>query len=105
MLGASQTAPSLSAAPSGVVVAVQFPKIGAGLGVRAANGIGYVDLVTSVGQDTGGFIGGMICSSYILDFTVGAGFEAQLGPFGIASPKKTLYDKIVKLAEPGCPQI
>lgn len=96
---------SISLAPSGTVVAVQFPKIGAGLGVRALNGIGYIDLVTSVGQTTGSAIAGMFCSSYDLFFTVGAGLEAQLGPFGVASPKKTLFEKSTKTAEPGCPLV
>jgi hypothetical protein len=56
--------PSISLAPSGVVVAVQLPKLGVGLGFTSANGIGYVDLVSSIGQTVGGAIAGMFCSSY-----------------------------------------
>ena len=40
-----------------------------------------------------------------LDFTIGAGFEAQIGPIGVASPKKTLYEKKSQVAEPGCPPV
>jgi hypothetical protein len=99
---------SESLAPSGVVVAVQFPKLGVGLGFRSANGIAYVDLVSSVGQTVGAAIAGMFCSSYDVDISVGAGLEAQigLGKFGLslASPKKILYDKMAKTHDPGCPQ-
>lgn len=101
--------PSISLAPSGVVVAVQFPKVGLGLGFTAANAIAYVDMVSSVGQTVGSAIGGMFCSSYDVFVTIGAGLEAQigLGPFGLslASPKKTLYEKQAHTHDPGCPQV
>jgi hypothetical protein len=99
---ANGTGLSESLAPTGAVVAVQFPKIGAGLGTRAFNGIGYIDLVTSMGQTVGSALAGQLCSSYDLVFTVGAGLEAQFGPFGVASPKKTLYERQQHVAEPGC---
>ena len=99
---------SESLAPSGVVVAVQFPKLGVGLGVTSVNGIAYVDMVTAVGQTTGAAIAGMYCSSYDIDISIGAGLEAQigLGKLGIslASAKKILYDKPFKTHDPGCPQ-
>jgi hypothetical protein len=101
--------PSESLAPSGVVVAVQFPKLGVGLGFTSANGIAYVDVVSAVGQTVGGAIAGMLCSSYDVDITVGAGLEAQvgLGKFGLslASPKKKLYEKMFHTHDPGCPQV
>jgi hypothetical protein len=100
--------PSLSLAPSGVVVAVQFPKLGVGLGFTPANGIAYVDLVSAVGQTTGGEIAGMFCASYDIDITAGAGLEAQVGlgkrELSLASPKKILYEKMFKTHDPGCPQ-
>jgi hypothetical protein len=100
--------PSESLAPSGVVVAVQLPKLGIGLGFTSANGIGYVDLVSSIGQTVGGSLAGMLCSSYDVDLTIGAGLEAQvgLGKFGLslASPKKILYEKKAQTHDPGCPQ-
>jgi len=71
-----------------VVVAVQFPKIGLGLGVRALNGIGYLDMVTSVGQTAAGLLGGGC--TYDLDWSEGGGFEAQAGPFALATPRKIL---------------
>ena len=101
--------PSISLAPSGVVVAVQFPKLGVGLGITAANGIAYVDLVSAVGQTVGGAIAGMPCSSYDIDITAGAGLEAQIGlgalGLSIASPKKILYEKKFQTHDPGCPQV
>lgn len=89
---------------SGGIIRVQFPKIGAGLGITAANGYGYLDMVTSMGQTTSSAINplGFNCSAYVQNFNLGAGVEAQLGPFAIASPKKTIFDKTVKLDEPGC---
>ena len=41
-------------APSGTVVAVQFPKLGVGLGFTSANAIAYIDAISSIGQTTGG---------------------------------------------------
>jgi hypothetical protein len=99
---------SESLAPSGVVVAVQFPKLGVGLGFTSANGLAYVDVVSSVGQTVGAAIAGMFCSSYDVDISVGAGLEAQVGlgklGLSLATPKKILYDKMAKTHDPGCPQ-
>jgi hypothetical protein len=99
---------SISAAPSGVLVSVQFPKLGVGLGVTSVNGLAYVDMVTTVGQTTGAAIAGMICSSYDIDISIGAGLEAQIGlgklGLSVASARKTLYDKTFKTHDPGCPQ-
>ena len=101
--------PSESLAPSGVVVAVQLPKLGVGLGFTSANAIGYVDLVSSIGQTVGGSLAGMLCSSYDVDITVGAGLEAQVGlgklGLSLASPKKILYEKKGQTHDPGCPQV
>ena len=36
-------------------------------------------MVSSVGQTVGGAIGGMLCSSYDTDISIGAGLEAQIG--------------------------
>ena len=100
--------PSISLAPSGTVVAVQFPKLGVGLGWTSVNGVAYVDVVSAVGQTTGSAIGGMFCSSYDVYITVGGGLEAQIGSgklgLALASQKKTLYEKAFKTHDPGCPQ-
>ena len=101
--------PSESLAPSGTVVAVQFPKLGVGLGFTSANGIAYIDMVSSIGQTVGSAIGGMFCSSYDVFITIGAGLEAQIGlgklGLSLASPKKTLYEKKAQTHDPGCPQV
>lgn len=100
--------PSESLAPSGVVVAVQLPKLGVGLGFTSANGLAYVDVVSSIGQTVGSAIAGMLCSSYDVDISIGAGLEAQIGlgklGLSLASPKKILYDKKGQTHDPGCPQ-
>ena len=83
------TGPSIALGAGGVVVAVQFPKIGLGLGIRALNMIGYLDMITSMGQVyNGGLIGGGC--QYDFNWSEGGGFEAQAGPFLLASPRKIL---------------
>lgn len=82
--------PTVALGAGGVVVAVQFPKIGIGLGVRALNGIGYIDMVTSIGQTAAGALSLIPGCSYDFAWSEGGGFEAQLGPFGLASSRKVL---------------
>jgi hypothetical protein len=83
------TGPSIALGAGGVVVAVQFPKIGLGLGIRALNMIGYLDMITSMGQTYGGGLIGGGCT-YDFAWSEGGGFEAQAGPFLLASPRKIL---------------
>ena len=82
--------PTVALGAGGVVVAVQFPKIGIGLGVRALNGIGYIDMITSVGQTAAGALSLIPGCTYDFAWSEGGGFEAQLGPFGLASARKVL---------------
>jgi hypothetical protein len=100
---------SISLAPSGVVVALQFPKVGLGLGFTAANAIAYVDMIDSIGQTVGSALGGMFCSSYDVFVSIGAGLEAQIGlgklGLGVSSPRKTLFEKQAHTHDPGCPQV
>jgi hypothetical protein len=100
------TAPSTALGAGGVVVSVQFPKIGLGLGVRALNGIGYLDMITSLGQTAAGEIAGGSCT-YDFDWSEGGGFEVQAGPFGLATPRKILIPTSGKqfsktFSAPGC---
>jgi hypothetical protein len=100
--------PTIALGPSGVVVAVQFPKLGIGLGVTSLNGIAYVDVITALGQTTGAAVAGEFCSIYDLKITKHAGLEAQigLGPLGLALQSKPVnLGKILNktFAEPGCP--
>jgi hypothetical protein len=87
---------------SGGIIRVVFPKLGAGLGVSSANGVGYVELVTSMGQATGSALIGLFCSAFIQNFSLNAGVDLQLGPLGFSTPKQTLYSKTVEYDEPGC---
>lgn len=82
------TGASTALGAGGVVVAVQFPKLGVGLGVRALNGIGYLDMVTSIGQTAAGAIAGGC--TYDFAWSEGGGFEAQAGPLALATPRKIL---------------
>jgi hypothetical protein len=100
-----QSGNSISLAPAGTVMALQLPKVGIGLGVNGANGIGYVDNVDSMGQATGSAIAGMFCANYDLYVSIGGGFEAQLGPLALATPKHLFVDnKHFQLTQPGCPR-
>jgi hypothetical protein len=99
--------PTVALGAGGVVVAVQFPKIGVGLGVRAANVIGYVDMITSMGQTAAGALSLVPGCEYNLAWSIGGGFESQLGFLGFATPRKILvptsgmqYEHTIK--EPTC---
>jgi sulfur-oxidizing protein SoxB len=80
---------------SGVVFALQFPKMGIGLGFTSANAIAYVDLLASIGESTGSLIALQNCATYNLAASLGAGLEAQigLGKFGlsVATPRKIIF--------------
>ncbi len=93
---------SSSALPAAVVIAFQLPKIGFGLGVAAANGVGYFDVITTMTQETGFSLLGIPCSSYALNLSLGAGFEAQIGSIGIDTPRTRLLEKDYTGKEPGC---
>jgi hypothetical protein len=105
--------PSESAAASGVVVALQWPKLGFGLGVTDLNGIAYGELVNSIGQTVGSAFGGQLCSSFDWFRAFKMGMEAQigLGKAGLTfdSPPVTIWpsnpDTPVQLADPGCKQV
>ena len=95
--------PSPSALPSGIVVAFQFPKVGVGLGVTSANGVAYIQVVTSAAQTTSHTFIGTPCSHYDLYWSVSGGVEAQLGPnLSLALPPKTLLDGEGHSTERGC---
>jgi hypothetical protein len=95
---------SESLAPSGVVVAAQFPKLGVGLGTNVVNGIAFVDVVESMGQTVGSALAGQFCSSYDLFVDVSGGFEAQAGPFITSKKWPIIPQKKFQLAQPGCRQ-
>lgn len=83
------TGATVALGAGGVVVAVQFPKFGVGLGFRSVNAILYLDMVTSLGQTYAGAIAGGACT-YDLAWSEGGGVEAQIGPLGLSSPRKIL---------------
>jgi len=90
------TPPSVNLGPAGIVVAVQFPKIGFGLGWTSLNGLAYVDVITSLGETAPGAIDELMpCTHYVVDYSIGTGFEAQLGGgklgLAFATPRTVLY--------------
>jgi len=104
--------PSITLGPSGVVMALQFPKLGVGLGFTSANAIAYVDLISAIGQTTGAAVAGVFCSSFDIAASIGAGLEAQVGlgtlGLSLATPRKILYPTDGKQLTfsthtPGCP--
>jgi hypothetical protein len=86
---------NVSVGPGAALFAFQFPKMGVGLGFTSANAIAYIDLISAVGQVTGGAVSLYPCSTYDLAASLGAGLEAQigLGKFGlsVATPRKIIY--------------
>ena len=89
--GDGGTGPTVALGAGGVVVAVQFPKLGVGLGVRSANAIGYLDMITSFGQTAAGSLSLVPGCMYDFDWSEGGGFELQAGPLLLATPRKILY--------------
>jgi hypothetical protein len=90
------TPPSTNIGPAGIVVSVQFPKVGFGLGVTSLNGLGYVDVITSMGETAPGAVDELQpCTHYTVDYSIGAGFEAQIGGgalgLAFATPRTILY--------------
>jgi hypothetical protein len=90
--GDGGTGPTVALGAGGVVLAVEFPKIGVGLGIRAVNVIGYLDMITALGQTAAGAVAGGGCT-YDLDWSAGGGFQAQAGPFGLSTPRKILIPR------------
>lgn len=86
---------NVSVGPGAAEFAMQFPKMGVGLGFTSANAIAYIDLISAVGQVTGGAVSLYPCSTYDLSASLGAGLEAQigLGKFGLsyATPRKVIF--------------
>jgi hypothetical protein len=98
---------------SGVVFALQFPKMGVGLGFTSANAIAYIDLLASMGESTGSLVALQNCATYDLAASLGAGLEAQvgLGKLGLsyATPRKIIYPTDGKQftysdGDPECPK-
>ncbi len=66
-----------------------------------------------MGQTTGAAIAGMLCSSFVVDYSIGYGFEAQIGGgllgLAFASPREVLYPPPgtppFSTHDPGCPAI
>jgi hypothetical protein len=85
---------------SGVLVAVQAPRIGFGLGLLNTSAVAYVDHVVATSMVTAGGVSLVPCRRYQINSSFGAGVGVQL--LGIKVPglskKRTLgtpYDQVI----------
>ena len=83
-----------------MLVAVQLPRIGFGLGLLNTSAVAYVDHVIATSVVTAGNVGLIPCRRYQINSSFGAGVGVQL--LGIKVPglgsKKTLgvpFDKVI----------
>ncbi|HTX01805.1 MAG TPA: hypothetical protein VMD59_23685 [Acidimicrobiales bacterium] len=103
--GSFETPQSLTPIASGLVLAVDAPKIDFGIGIASAlSGYGYVDLISSLGETTGSLVAGESCEQDDLDFVVKVGTGAEFIKTIPESllPNKVLYEKKAQYTQPGC---
>jgi hypothetical protein len=83
---------------SGMVVAVQAPRVGLGLGLIGTSGVGYVDQVLAWSVVAGGAVSMVPCRRYQLDSSMGAGVDMHF--LGFKVPKlSTERKQVAKLFE------
>lgn len=63
---------------SAILVAVQAPRVGLGLGLFSASSVGYVDLVSTFTITSGGQLGMFHCKNHQLVSTVNMGIDTQI---------------------------
>ena len=63
----------------------------------------FVDVVESMGQTVGSALAWQFCSNYDLFVDVGAGFEAQVGPFVASKKVPIIPQKAFRLTQSPCP--
>ncbi|HEV8065305.1 MAG TPA: hypothetical protein VGP46_10760, partial [Acidimicrobiales bacterium] len=68
-------------------------KVGIGPGLAIANVLGYADVISALGQETGTTVAGLPCSKFYLDVSGHAYMEAQIAILKVTSTPVTLFDK------------
>ena len=63
---------------SAILVAVQAPRVGLGIGLFSASSVGYIDLVNTFTITSGGQLGMLPCKNHQLVATVNAGIDTQV---------------------------
>jgi hypothetical protein len=82
--GTMQTLPQVleafgnSIGVSAILVAVQAPRVGLGLGLFSASSVGYIDLVSTFTITSGGQLGMFHCKNHQLVSTVNMGIDTQI---------------------------
>jgi hypothetical protein len=80
---------------SALLVSVQFPRLGFGMGLFNAYSIAFIDFIGTGSVLTSGHVGIMPCKRYQIDAGIGAGVATQvLGLEGIPIVGKLLTDKV-----------
>jgi len=82
--------------PTAESAALEFAtqmKVGIGPGLSVANILGYADVITALGQETGTDVAGLPCSKFYLDVSGHAYLEAQIASLKVSSTPQTLFDK------------
>ncbi len=76
--GASKVAEASSIGVSAVLVALQAPRIGLGIGLFGVSTIAYVDMVTSTTVTSGGTLGMFPCRTWNSTWTMHTGINAKI---------------------------
>ncbi|MEO8308494.1 MAG: hypothetical protein ABI616_10710 [Pseudomonadota bacterium] len=108
--GTMQTLPQVleafgnSIGVSAILIAVQAPRLGLGLGLFSASSVGYIDLVSTFTITSGGDLGMFHCRNHQLVSTVNAGIDTQIAlPLDgwakmLGKPLNSTFEEISKAA-------
>lgn len=89
---------------SAILVGVQAPRVGLGLGLFSASSVGYIDLVNTFTITSGGQLGMFHCKNHQLVSTVNAGIDTQIAlPLDgwaklLGKPLNSTFEEISKAA-------
>ena len=89
---------------SAILVAVQAPRVGLGLGLFSASSVGYIDVVNTFTITSGGQLGMFHCKNHQLVSTVNAGIDTQIAlPLDgwaklLGKPLNSTFEEISKAA-------
>jgi hypothetical protein len=76
--GEAKAAQASSIGVSALLIALQAPRIGLGMGLFGASAVGYMDMVTSMTATSGGTLGLLPCKQWTANWTINAGVDAQI---------------------------
>ncbi len=79
--GEARAAQAASIGVSAVLVALQAPRIGLGIGLFGASTIGYIDMVTATSVTSAGTLGMFPCKKWDSYWTMNAGIDAKVAMF------------------------